>query len=198
MNSDGLPYCNINEAYIDFSPVLGNTSPPNSLSYSDKESDSVQHVASTNMLSKGTSDSPQQTENGTNSLNASQISVKAINTESRTNTLENINEKRSILSKKIVEYRLYLEQLDNERRYVESQLEVFQKQLNELKEQSLNSKQETAAAVNVFQENQRPLRNKIRIPSSIDPIGDSESIMNILFYIFLILFGYLLAYRLKK
>lgn len=153
-------------------------------------------VASTNVLTKGYD----QTQNEYNSLDStdnSEISVKAIDPSN--NILESVDSKGISLSKKIVEYRLYLEQLENERTYVESQLNVFQKQLDETKESAPVVNSNSSLDNQGQKTNSSIIKNNPNLPLLIGTTGEqSEYIMNILFYIFLVLFGYLLAYRLKK
>ena len=154
-------------------------------------------TSSTNVLTKGHSEI-QNEHTSLDSTDNSEISVKAID-PSAAKELHSIDSKRMSLSKKIVEYRLYLEQLENERKYVESQLNVFQKQLNETKESIPVVNSNSPLGTQEQNINSSMIRHSQNFPFFIGPTGEqSESIMSILFYIFLVLFGYLLAYRLKK
>tara|TARA_B100001287_G_C22668062_1_gene523842 strand:+ start:1147 stop:1740 length:594 start_codon:yes stop_codon:yes gene_type:complete len=111
---------------------------------------------------------------------------------------EMTKEKKVEIERKIIQYRLYLEQLSNERNYVQSQLRIFSKQL-----ETLNNKNLSVGEQPVMQNN--PLGTGLQPAYKKEPLNflhysnNMESNMiSLLFYLFLILFGYLLCYRLTN
>tara|TARA_Y100000389_G_C17454642_1_gene517248 strand:+ start:1142 stop:1714 length:573 start_codon:yes stop_codon:yes gene_type:complete len=180
--------CPLTEAYPDLSKTHTTQS---GKSVAATTNNPVYQIASTSSPAAPNDDSePGTNDSFVNGGGTAEIASKTINHGPRDNGSSTINKKKNEISKKIVEYRLYLEQLNNERKYVESQLEVFQKQVDSLKIEST-----TKDDITPTKEVTRQLTPFL--PQQIG-LDDSESIINILFYIFLILFGYLLAYRLKK
>ena len=118
------------------------------------------------------------------------------------NNISNIGTKSNI-SQKIIEYRLYLEQINNERQYVSAQLQLFHKQLESIDSPSTRVSFPTSDEVfgkisrAKYQNSSNHMLNQIGNFFTSNGLGDDSeaTMLNLLFALFLVVIGYLMASR---
>lgn len=131
------------------------------------------------------------------------FSMNSVNLEESSNGMSIVDNKNTDILKKIYEYQLYLEQINNEKNYVEAQLRIF-KQQRDMKEGGVmrespppQPSSSPPPAIPVNQEEPRTIRRRSKANQDLwdqfTGLIENQLFINILFYAFLVWFGIKIA-----
>lgn len=189
---------------------------PDFLKYSKPKQQQQQNPIQKTLGTTTVESNNQSIETSVGSLDSPTLfSLNTMNLDSseHSHNMQSVNIKNQDILKKIYEYELYLEQIDNEKKYVQSQLDIFRKQqvLNE------NGQMPSPIATNAnyIQSNiQTPTvinQRNVQTPTIINQrnalnsnqtlweqfsnLLENQLFINMLFYAFLIYFGITISQR---